>query len=230
MKLSTVAAGTALLNTAIGSVEARAGQTNYSNVIELQQEEGFHDQTLNLSELEGSSGKRSKTTSSSSSDNETFMGSSISMMSRDSHQHQHHGGRHPVGEEVVVEVNPDVDGEVVMVEAVVMVMAINPNNRIIERREKSAPWAGRECNERRFIVKRTIVQTQTIFPPTFETTLPTRFDSVPHKHKDSSLLEIGQPDYLKLCRLQGWGYLFAILKTQLDIYALQTAVPKVDKS
>eukprot|EP00984_Skeletonema_dohrnii_P000528 scaffold170_cov129-Skeletonema_dohrnii-CCMP3373.AAC.8 len=96
MKLSTVAAGAALLNTAIGSVEARAGQTNYYNVIELQQEEGFHDQALNLSEFEGSSGKRSRTTSSSSSDNETFMGSS-SMTSRDSHQHQHqhHGGRHP---------------------------------------------------------------------------------------------------------------------------------------
>ena len=54
------------------------------------------------------------------------MGSSISMMSRDSHQHQHHGGRHPVGEEVVVEVTPDADadadadGIVVMVEVVVM--------------------------------------------------------------------------------------------------------------
>ena len=48
-------------------------------------------------------------------------------------------GGTPEEEEVVVEVNPDVDGEVVMVEAVVMVMAINPNNRIIEGREKSAP-------------------------------------------------------------------------------------------
>ena len=42
------------------------------------------------------------------------------MMDRDSHQHQHHGGRHPVGEEVVVEVTPDADGIVVMVEVVVM--------------------------------------------------------------------------------------------------------------
>ena len=48
-------------------------------------------------------------------------------------------GGTPEEEEVVVEVNPDVDGEVVMVEAVVMVMAINPNNRN-RKGEKSASF------------------------------------------------------------------------------------------